>query len=955
MLQGTLSRTGRANALPWRSLLAFLLAFSASFLEAQTPATGAVRGLVKDASGAAVSDASVTITNVATGVTRSTKTGGDGAYAIADVPLTGRYKLTVSREGFATQEKGPFSLAGSQTARFDVTLATAGVAEAIRVTGTANQVRADEPQLGTRFDTQKIQNTPLLGNKLTSVPLLNSAVRSARGTGDLFLDQTLFVIDGGGRRQTTISVDGSSGDDAWGRQTISASLPLATVQEMNVLTSAFSAEYGRTTGGAINLVTKAGTNGLHVDATGMYRPGSLSADQPVTGTSGYDNLWQGGGLVSGPIATDKVYFSVGGEYNNQNRDSTITSPLDPGTYRGDIHQSMAFARVDADLDQQNHVFGKFNSDLLNDTNPQDVVGGLTLPSAGRTFTRNTYFYQLGDTATLTPALYNNARLAYLDGNPITQFEPNDPSTQFVRPGVSTEGESRYALLTNKQWQFAETASYTWGEHFFKLGGDVIRSKSGGDGQEFGAPFVLGQFTFRPGIPPTTPTSDLTIDDVTRYTQGFGNVTYSVLDTLWSVYLQDDWRAARDLTLNLGLRYDRQLLTDAKGNFQPRVGVAWQPGGDAKTVVRAGYAMYYSQIRSNIVAGWALNGPTGFFTYSAAPGQLGFPTDLNPLPDFPPGAVLPPRDITIRPGRASYYDQFFDVSKLNGYPDKLVNPQTQQFTVGGERELWPSWILSLDYVHAHTIDIDRNIDLNAPSLFIRTEPGQTRPATVADATRPITPVPNGYKRILVTVNQGESLYDAVQFNLNHSFSGKGQVLLSYTWSHSRNNFEPDATGGDPNDVNQLNQEWADSLLNQPNRVVLSGWYTLPFQITGGGAFSYASGRPYNITTGVDNNGDGSTADRPVVDGVVIPRNSGQGSDIIDLSLYLAYEFPIGDVMRLGLRAECLNVTNHANIVGRNGTYGNAADGTPLPSLGQPLGGISNVDPGRQFQFLIRVMI
>jgi len=935
--------------------IALLLCQPPSPASAQSPATGTVRGRVTDASGAIVAGASITIVNVSTGITRTARTDAQGVYTIADVPLTGAYKLSAAREGFATQEKGPFSLGGSQTATFDVSLAPAGISEEIRVTGTLNGVRADAPQLGTRFDTEKIENTPLLGNKLTTVPLLNSAVRPARGTGDLFLNETLFVIDGGGRRQTTYTIDGSSGDDSWGRQTIATTIPLAAVQEMNVLTSAFSAEYGRTTGGAINLVTKAGTNGFHVDATGLYRPGSLSADQPVTGTSGYDNLWQGGGIVSGPIAADKVYFAVGGEYNAGNRDSTITSPLAPGTYRGDFNQGLIFARIDADLNEQNHLFGKFTGDQLTDSNPQDVVGGNTLPSAGRTFTRKTWSYQLADTATLSPNLFNNARLAYLDADPITQFEPLTPSTQFVRPGVATEGESRYALLTNRQWQFANTTSWSLGDHLVKLGGDVIRSKSGGNGQEFGAPFVLGQFTFRPGIPATTPTSDLTIDDVTRYTQGFGNVSYSVYETLWSVYLQDDWRAARDLTVNLGVRYDRQSLTDAKDDFQPRVGFAWQPGGDTKTTVRGGYAMYYSEIRANIVAGWALNGPTGFFNYSAAPGQLGFPTSLEPLPDFPAGAVLPPRDITIRPGRASYYSQFFDVSKLNGYPDRLVNPQTQQFTIGGERELWPSWILSLDYVHAQTVDIDRNVDLNAPAVFIRTDPGQTRSASAADATRPITPVPNGYKRILVTINQGESKYDALQFNLNHNFSGKGQVLLSYTWSHTRNNFEPDATGGDPNDANLLNAEWGNSLLNQPNRLVLSGWYVLPFQITGGGTFTYASGRPYNIVTGVDNNGDGGAGDRPVIDGSVVGRNAGIGSDIIDLSLFLAYEFPLGDLARIGLRAQCLNVTNHANIVGRNATYGNAADGTPLPTFGQPLGGISNVDPGRQFQFLIRVMI
>jgi len=702
-------------------------------------------------------------------------------------------------------------------------------------------------------------------------------------------------------------------------------------------------------------VTRAGTNRIRVDATGLYRPGGLSGDQPVTGTSGYDNLWQGSGLVSGPIVADKAYFSAGGEYNSQDRDATITSPLAPGTYRGDFEQSLLFARIDGDVSDQNHVFGKFAADQFYDTNPQDVVGGLNLPSAGRTFERKTWTYQLADSAVITPAVFNDARAVFLDADPITKFSPNDPSTQFVRPGVSTEGESRSALLTNQQWQIADTVSFSFGSHLVKFGGDYIRSQSGGNGQEFGAPFVLGQFTFKPGIPASIPTADLSLDDVQRYTQGFGNVDYSVIESIWSLFLQDDWWISRDLTLNLGLRYDRQSLTDASDNFQPRVGFAWRPGGDGKTAVRGGYAMYYSEIRANIVAGWELNGPTGFFTYSAAPGQLGFPDSFEPLPAFPPGAVLPPRDITIRPGRAAFYSQFFDVSKLNGYPDELVNPRTQQITIGGERELAPSWILSMDYVHARTDNIDRNLDLNAPAFFDRTDPGQTRSAAAADATRPITPTPNGYKRILVTVNDGNSLYDALQLNLNHYFNGKGQVLLSYTWSHARNNFEADAPGGDPNDVNDLNAEWGNSLLNQPNRLVLSGWRVLPLQIIGGGSFTYASGRPFNILTGVDNNGDGANSDRPVIDGSVVGRNAGSGTDTIDLSLFLSYEFPIGDTARLGLRAECLNVTNHANIYGRNGTWGNAATGVPLPSFGSALGGVANVEPARQFQFMVRVAI
>src|SRR5262249_9160233 len=159
--------------------------------------------------------------------------------------------------------------------------------------------------------------------------------------------------------------------------------------------------------------------------------------------------------------------------------------------------------------------------------------------------------------------------------------------------------------------------------------------------------------------------------------------------------------------------------------------------------------------------------------------------------------------------------------------------TDQATLGVEQQLGDRWFVSLDAVHAETEDIDRNIDLNAPTAFDRTAPGQVRSPNAADATRPITPVPNGYRRILATLNQGNSQYDAAQLNLRKDFAGSGALLLSYTWSHTRNNFEPDAPGGDPNDARQLNDEWADSLLDQRHRAVLSGWTALPWQFRLGG--------------------------------------------------------------------------------------------------------------------------
>src|SRR5205085_4947366 len=420
-----------------------------------------------------------------------------------------------------------------------------------------------------------------------------------------------------------------------------------------------------------------------------------------------------------------------------------------------------------------------------------------LPSAGRKFSRRTYAAQVAETATLSPTMVNEARFQFMLGSPITQFTPFNPSPQFVRTGVSTEGESRSAVLINHQYQFADTLSLTHGTQNLKFGGDAIFSSSGGNGQEFGSGFVLGQFTFAGGAGCTNnntvcvPTSQLTIAQVARFTQSFGNANYNVREWLWSLFAQDNVRVRRDLTLNLGLRYERQTFTDDKNNFAPRVGFAYNLFGDEHTVLRASYGIYYSELRANLGAQFALAGPTGVFTFSAAPGQLGFPTSFAPLPAFPPGAVLPARDITIRPGRAAFYNQFgINTALLRGYPDKLLNPYTQQATFGGERELPWKFFLNVDYVYAHTIGIDRTEDLNAPPLFIPTAAKPTRSATEADALRPIRPVANGYRRILVVVNNGTSIYNGMQVNLNKRFSHNFSMLASYTWSHTINTVEPD---------------------------------------------------------------------------------------------------------------------------------------------------------------------
>src|SRR5215475_10201619 len=134
------------------------------------------------------------------------------------------------------------------------------------------------PQLGDRFGEAQIHQTPLLNNRITYLPMLNAANRPAVNQGDVFMNQNLFTTNGTGRRQAWFEVDGSNAIDMWGRQTIFTNLPVETLEEMNVLTSPFSAEYGGSAGSAINLVTETGGDQYHGSVVGTFRPSATAAN-----------------------------------------------------------------------------------------------------------------------------------------------------------------------------------------------------------------------------------------------------------------------------------------------------------------------------------------------------------------------------------------------------------------------------------------------------------------------------------------------------------------------------------------------------------------------------------------------------------------------------------------------------------------------------------------------------
>ncbi|HST53482.1 MAG TPA: TonB-dependent receptor [Pyrinomonadaceae bacterium] len=976
----------------------------ASVLSAQTNDTAAVRGQVLDQNKAAIVHAKIVVTNELTGLSREAETDGEGFYNVGNLPVTGSYKLTVTSDGFAAKDVGDIGLRAGEAATFDVTLVPAGGTSEVTVTGTTEGVH-DNPQIGISLESKRIDETPILGRKTTSLPLLNSAFRPAKGTGDLFVNQTYFVTGAGGRRETTVALDGASDDEGWGRQTALISIPIGAVQEMKVLTNSFSAEFGWTAGPALNIVTKSGTNDLHGEGLFMARPGGWQAKtfstqgfcppsvpscvtpttlQAINPADVPDKLSQLSGSIGGPIRKDKTFFFAAADYTRQDR-TTFLSPTLPAfllpsdgnlAFTGNYRQELLDTRLDHKLTSNQTLTLRFNLDRFFDNNPQDAVGGTSAPSVARKYSRRGWSIQANHTSVITTNLLNEARFNFLDGDPVTRWEAQNLSTTYTRAGSVpfTIGQSRVADLYSRQAQFSDTLTWTHGKHNLRFGGSAARHTSGGTGAEPGTA-VLGTFTFKNTT--TKPFDQLTLADVQQYTQpiNFGISSYNLSQWLVAGYVQDSIRVRPDFTLDAGLRYDRQTLTDATGNFAPRVGFAWNPGGDARTVIRAGYGMYYTQIRSNVYASALTGGLDGLATYTAVPGQTGFPTCLagsclpvNVDPRTLPASQLPARDITINPGQRAFYETQFAQHGLNfdllpNYPDKLVNPRSQVMSVGAEREIAKGMFLGSDFVHQHWTGIDRTVDLNAPSVFDRTAPGQVRTVAQANATRPILPVNGGVRQVNVLMNLGVADYNGLQTQFSYRGNRKMYAAVSYTLSKATNTTEPDGNGINPNQSNIARlgeEERGPSVLDQRHRAVVTFSYDLPLHFTVGTLSQFASARPFNATTGVDNNGDGANNDRPVINGQVAGKSVFRGTATSDVALFVENRIRTSERTSILLRLEAFNVFNHANILGRAQTvYGDTT--TPNPTFGQivaagtatnALPALANIDPPRMFQLQLR---
>src|SRR6267142_4352088 len=325
-----------------------LFAFIALPVAAQSPNTVTMIVTVVDPNDAVAMVANIAVMNTATGDLRDPVSGAERSATIAGLSLTGEYKVSVAKTGFTADDVTGLTLRAGETATVKVKLVVSGGKNEVTVFGTTQGVRTDA-QIGLPLKSTQIDETPILGRKATTLPLLNSAFRQGKGTGDLFVNATYFITGVGSRRATTFTLDGANNDEGWGRQTAIATVPSGAIQEITVLSNAFSSEFGWTSGPALNIVTKSGTNEFHGEGLVLVRPGgswqakTFSTDgfcpdsTPSCATPGAltavnpvdipDALKQFSGSIGGPIIKDKTFFFATADYTRQNRTTFLSSTL----------------------------------------------------------------------------------------------------------------------------------------------------------------------------------------------------------------------------------------------------------------------------------------------------------------------------------------------------------------------------------------------------------------------------------------------------------------------------------------------------------------------------------------------------------------------------------------------------------------------------------------------------
>lgn len=909
----------------------FVLVCAAALL-AQT-FRGGIQGTVTDSSGAVIAGADISVTNPATGFSRTTKSNDTGNYFVSELPI-GAYDLSVSAKGFRPATVKAIKVEVSSSQQVNVSLSPGQVSETVVVTEQSPLIDTTQDTLGATLEAEHFNELPVSGRDFTKLlVMVPGSGGDPSGVADSPGSFGLFSINGNRGRSNNYLLDGTDMNDGYRNLpainqggvfgTPATILPMDALQEVSVVNST-EAEFGRSSGATVNIVTKSGTNNFHGSVYEYFRNSALDArnffnTKPAPQDQFHNN--QFGFSAGGPFKRDKTFWFVayegqregvgiptlahvptaadiaaataanGGVVNPVIASLLARNPWPAPNQTPDVNGNNLLAstrannRVDSVIGKVDHRFsesdnltGRYYFGDSDQSFPLALVGGGILPGFNTVTPTNVNILSLSHTHIFTPTLLTEIRFGYNRFH--ETFSPQDstfdPSTIGLNTGVGAQdfglpqiSVGGFATLgantsvprgrTDTNWQFFDNFSWVSGRHNWKFG------------YEFRRTFVDGFFDsgYR---------GKLSFDDLTAFIAGTpssgrqaqGNSSRQTFQNNQSLYLQDNFRLSSRVTLTYGLRWEyfgvigeeknrfslfdaatasvntvKQLYPKDLNNFAPRASVAWDLRGDSRTVLRAGWGMYYDAFSQDFFVG-----QLPFNTFNSGPAYNGVGPDPITF-SFSPTT-------TLAPGAPVFDPASFSAADVFTVDQKIRTPYIHVFNLNLQQELSRNVALQIGYVGSQGRKLFRYVDIN-----------QINPAT-GTAAFPAFEFINNFQ------SSASSSYHSLQTSLTFRNWHRLTSTVNYTWSHSIDNasdgqdYVPNAT--QPDNSFRPDLERASSNFDMRQHLSWTFNYQVPewgenkwlsrgWSIDG--VLALAAGQPFNVNYLFegDFNGSGEFFGRP----------------------------------------------------------------------------------------------
>jgi outer membrane receptor protein involved in Fe transport len=913
-------------------------------------ATGVIDGRVVDETQSALPDVTVTARKVATGFSRSTLSSDLGTYRIEFLP-PGTYVVTAERSQFAMTVAKNVVVQVGMSSNVDLPMKLGSVAENITVTAESPLVQTTKSDVGQVINSTLIENLPLSGRRFQDLSLLVPGTRPST-----YIDPTKSEVGSvsyGGMtgRAVNITVDGGDNNDGVVRGLLQQFSEDA-IQEYKVSTGRFSAEFGRSTGGVVSVITKSGGNRTSGSAFLFARDDSLNSEtsfekQQGIGKQPFEQQ-QMGGTVGGPLKKDAAHYFASYEFNRRQDYSTVSTngvlPSEEEPQLKPFRNHLLTVKTDFKLKDANSVIVRYSRE--DNRRENDFIGGNVLRSAGALNT-NVIDSAMAKSSSVLGGTRTNEALVLFQYfvNGITANDPATPNIATPDFFFGANGATPQETI-QKRWQVKDDFAFRmkrWGDHDMKIGAEIVRSHYGG----FAIPALYGFFAFNTPLPGNT--TDAYLNAIAdTFTGSAGS---SIGNDNWThvgVYFQDDYRPTSRLTLNLGLRYEVQggpysndfdtpVLRDLKAmgyetrrttdidNFGPRLGFAWNVRGDGHTVIRSGYGIYFDEIFQNITLfeGWTdVNHPLNFLSLSPSP--------------WTPAYYAAHRDAI----RSSFVDPTFADGIMRLTAPDLKQPWARHFNIGWSQQLTQAASVDVDYVHSvgkdeiHRWTINKVFRLADEGISVTNLNTRLSPAGVFN---------NYYGEVRVEGNRGHSQFDGLYVTGKIRLPS-AEVLTGYALTKSDNLANDFAT----NSGDLTNLRWEDDWGPTPNDVrhrftlgaTSNVWRGLQLSTI----VQVNTGKPFSASAGFGGSLHAVRAIDPA-SGARFARNSFRADGFASWDLRIAYAVRFGHDRSLEPLFELFNITNHVNF--NSDTYNTSYTSS---HFGQPTEIVNNSE--RQAQFGVK---